>query len=182
MVSVHEPLPTYTADMATLTDAERDAAKLLESWWDTPAKDHPLPVDPIALARRLGIRVQVVPLDPDESGNIFIPPEGPPVISLNRGDALSRQRFTCAHEIGHYVRRAANDLSHRTFVDYRDTLAGLGVNTEEIYANQFAAALLMPAHLVTRGHRSGESVENLARRFATSMQAVDLRLRNLRLT
>lgn len=181
-VSVSQTNPAYTADMATVREAERDAEKLLASWWESPAKDRPLPVDPIALARRLGIRVQIAALDPDESGSIYFPPEGAAVITLNRGDAVSRQRFTCAHEIGHYVRRETNPSLHRSFIDYRDTLAGLGVNTEEIYANQFAAALLMPAHLVARWHRNGESIESLARRFATSTQAMDLRLRNLRLT
>ncbi|MDQ4045445.1 MAG: ImmA/IrrE family metallo-endopeptidase [Chloroflexota bacterium] len=182
-MSVSETNRTYTADMATVREAERDAEKLLESWWESPAKDRPLPVDPIALARRLGIRVHMAPLDPDESGNIYFPPEGAAVISLNRGDAATRQRFTCAHEIGHYVRRQANPSLHRSsFIDYRDTLAGLGVDTEEIYANQFAAALLMPAHLVARWHRSGDGVESLARRFGTSAQAMELRLRNLRLT
>ena len=177
--SVVTDVSSYTDPVATVEDAERDAGRLLESWWEAPEKDEPLPVDPMVLARRLGIRVQVVPLPPDESGNIFMPPDSTPVISLNRGDALSRQRFTCAHEIGHYVRRGGSQLASRSFTDYRATLAGLGVNAEEIYANQFAAALLMPAHLVARWQ--GEDPSGLARRFGTSPQAMQLRLRNLRL-
>lgn len=166
---------------ATLQDAERDAAELLESsWWTTSSKDTPLPVDPTKLARGLGIRVQTLALPPDESGNIEIPIFGTVVISLNRWDHDNRRRFTCAHEIAHYLRRQESGARGRTFTDYRDTLAGLGVDTEEIYANQFAAALLMPAHLVHRWWRS-ESVETLANRFGTSTKAMELRLRNLRL-
>ena len=170
---------SYTAAVATVEDAEQAAGTLLESWWDTPERDSPLPVDPLALARRLGIRVQVVALPPDESGNIVIPPDDAPVISLNRGDALNRQRFTCAHEIGHYLQRGAGHVTDRSFTDYRSTLAGLGVNKQEIYANRFAAALLMPAHLVTRWR--DEDLAGLARRFGTSTQAMEWRLRNLAL-
>ncbi|HEX7167546.1 MAG TPA: ImmA/IrrE family metallo-endopeptidase [Acidimicrobiales bacterium] len=166
--------------MPTVGQAERDARKLLESWWDTAAKDYPLPVNPRRIALGLGIRVEVVPLPPDESGKIVIPPDGVAVISLNSWDNENRRRFTCAHEVGHYLRREASGAGYRTFVDHRDVLAGLGSDPEEIYANQFAAALLMPAHLVQRWHpRFGP--EELARRFGTSTQAMKLRLRNLRL-
>lgn len=177
--SIVTEVSSYTEPVVTLEDAERAAGTLLESWWTTPDRDTPLPVDPLALARQLGIRVQIVPLPPDQSGNIVLPPDDAPVISLNRGDALNRQRFTCAHEIGHYIRRGAGEVTDRSFTDYRSTLAGLGVNREEIYANQFAAALLMPAHLVTRWRSEGLS--SLARRFGTSTQAMELRFRNLRL-
>jgi Zn-dependent peptidase ImmA (M78 family) len=168
--------------ISTVREAEADATRLLESWWSTPAQDSPLPVDPTELARRLGIVVRTDRLPPDESGKIVIPPDGqgPVVITINYWDHSNRQRFTCAHEIGHYVQRKEETGASRTFVDYRDDLAGLGADREEIYANQFAAALLMPAHLVEAWHRR-ESVESLARRFGTSTQAMQLRLRNLRL-
>lgn len=162
-----------------MRDAERDAERLLEGWWTTSTKDHPLPVDPMELARRLGIHVQIVPLQPDESGNIQMPADGVAVISLNRRDSRNRQRFTCAHEIGHYLQREASGRAGLTFIDYRDTLAGLGVDAQEVYANQFAAALLMPARLVQRFRTEG--LGPLARRFGTSTQAMSLRLSNLRL-
>lgn len=161
-------------------EAEQDAEVLLRGWWTTIDRDRPLPVDPMSLAGRLGIRVETVYLSPDVSGTIDIPAYGVAVISLNRLDSRNRQRFTCAHEIGHYLRREASGRRGVSFTDYRDTLAGLGVEPEEIYANQFAAALLMPAHLVRRWFRT-ENIEKLARRFGTSTQAMSLRLRNLRL-
>lgn len=166
----------------TVREAENSARRLLESsWWTTPNRDAPLPVDPRKLARSLGIEIRIVPLPPDESGSIVIPTNGNVVISLNYWDSENRQRFTCAHEIGHYLRRSGQELRgrDRTFVDYRDTLAGLGRNTEEIYANQFAAAILMPAHLVQLYFNKGMTPEALADRFGTSTQAMNLRLRNL---
>lgn len=165
--------------MTTVAQAERDARQALDGWWSTPAEDSPLPVDPFELARRFGITVNYEFLPADESGNIDITPESA-VITLNIADHANRQRFTCAHEIGHYVRRRSSGQSGR-YIDYRSTLAGLGVDQEEVYANQFAAALLMPAHLVKRWHDLGETDDRLARRFGTSVQAMELRLRNLRL-
>jgi Zn-dependent peptidase ImmA (M78 family) len=166
----------------TVREAERDAAALLDSsWWTTPDRDQPLPVSPAELAWHLGIEVRVVPLPADESGNIVIPDDDEAVISLNSGDHPNRQRFTCAHEIGHYLRRKRAGGSGR-FVDYRDTLAGLGTDVEEIYANQFAAALLMPAHLIYQRYKvEDRPVEQLAWEFRTSEQAMHVRLRNLRL-
>ena len=162
----------------TVLEAERDARRLLEaSWWLDDDASTPLPVDPMEIARDLGISVQYRMLPPDQSGNIVIPRRGPVVITLNSFDHENRQRFTCAHEIGHYNRRSRQGR-HEEFIDYRDTLAGLGRDSEEIYANQFAAALLMPAQLVKRYYRI-EDVAKLARRFETSEQAMEVRLRNL---
>lgn len=164
----------------SVRQAERDATKLLQSWLASEGPTH-LPVDPFAVARSLGITVRFAKLPPDESGNVVIPSNGGAVITLNEYDAPVRQRFTCAHEIGHYRRRQAHPgLGKQTFIDYRDTLAGLGQDPEEIYANQFAAALLMPAAFVQRRFAvEGKTGQELASEFGTSVQAMNLRLRNL---
>lgn len=163
-------------------DAERDATLSLQGWWfDDNLQDAPLPVDPFRLAGQFGLAVQKVSLPPNESGKIEFRAEAV-VITVNALDHENRQRFTCAHEIGHYVRRRETGSHQSEFVDYRDTLAGMGTDQEEIYANQFAAALLMPAHLVKRWSNEKKPVEDMAARFGTSVQAMNLRLRNLRLT
>jgi len=165
--------------VSTVDEAEMEASKLLESsWWTN--RDGPLPINPFELASGLGIRVQMDSLPSDQSGKIVFPTDGSPLIVVNRADSENRQRFTCAHEIGHYVRRG-QDPDRTTFVDYRDTLAGLGRDPEEIFANQFAAALLMPASQVKRFRQDDEPASTLARRFGTSVQAMELRLRNLHL-
>ncbi len=105
-----------------------------------------------------------------------------PEIYLNQDDSLNRQRFTCAHELGHYVRRtSAGDLDY-DFVDRRDELASVGRDPEEIYANQFAASLLMPEDLVTEEWRNGLAPVRLALKFGVSEDAMNYRLRNLTLT
>jgi len=77
------------------------------------------------------------------------------------------------------------DKGYRAF--FRDTASGKGTDMRERDANAFAAALLMPAALVRRAAKSyhfdlgdeGGPVEELARRFGVSSQAMTLRLANL---
>ena len=63
---------------------------------------------------------------------------GHPIIMLNENDGMNRKRFTCAHEIGHFVRRGDTTEPYTT-IDFRDRLSSLGSDPEEIYANEFAA-------------------------------------------
>ena len=169
--------------MTTVRDAERHADKVLASyWWTTPAQDTPLPIDPFTVARELGITVEQAALPHNQSGNIRISAAGS-AIQINWLDSVNRQRFTCAHEIGHHVYRQQHGgvKDDEVFVDERAQLAGAGVDVMEIYANQFAAALLMPARLVATGIYNQQSPEALAHLFGTSVQAMNLRLRNLNL-
>lgn len=162
----------------TVREAEAEATRLLDTaWWPT----RELPIDPYHLARGLGIVVRDAPLPLDESGNIVISPNETPVITLNSFDSANRRRFTCAHEIGHYTQRSREPIEQR-FVDCRDDLAGLGSDSREIFANQFAAALLMPAAKVLAFHKDGYSPADMAHSFGTSVQAMEIRLRNLRLS
>lgn len=163
------------ADEVSIQEAERDAARLLSEAW----RPRGMPVDPFQIARGLGIDVHFFPLPSDVSGRIEIVPNKTPAMWINQHDSASRRRFTCAHEIGHYLRRSEG--SKESFVDYRDTLAGLGVDGEEIAANQFAAALLMPAEETVQMNAQGFNVEQMALAFGTSTQAMQLRLKNLRL-
>jgi Zn-dependent peptidase ImmA (M78 family) len=116
------------------------------------------------------------------------------VIGINTLHSAVRQRFSIAHEIGHATMhlRDGEDL----IVDpptrglfNRDHVASLGQDPKEIEANQFAAALLMPAPLVadiaseilsTSPAPSFERLnESLATRFDVSTQAMKFRLVNL---
>jgi Zn-dependent peptidase ImmA (M78 family) len=162
--------------METVLLAEEQAVTLLSGYW----ADLTIPVSPDELAKALGIKVEYVALPSDESGKITMADEQSPVITINRNDTKNRQRFTCAHEIGHYIRNRELERSENS-VDYRSTLAGIGIDSDEIFANQFAAALLMPAIEVKRVYDAGWDVDRLARHFVTSTLAMELRLKNLRL-
>lgn len=153
--------------------ARGDAARLLrEAWGDK------LPVDPISIARAAGIRVLDAPLDDNTSGALVKEPGKDPTILLNETDHPNRKRFTCAHELGHYRRRSADENEYTT-VDLRGSLAAAGTDPEEIYANEFAAALLMPEDAVRRLVAEGLSDVELSVRFGVSREAIEFRLQNL---
>ena len=84
--------------------------------------------------------------------------------------------------MGHYIKRTEDDPSGQIeFVDRRDALSSKGTNPEEIFANNFAAELLMPEHLV-RSYASGEQpvpLWRLAIKFGVSADAMDVRFKNL---
>ena len=153
--------------------AERDAARVLASVWREG-----LPVDPARIARRLGIEVLEAPLPRDVSGALIKEAGEDPRILLNQNDSPNRQRFTCAHEIGHFVRRGDNPEVYE-YIDRRDSLSGQGLLPDEMYANAFAAALLMPAEDVRRLHREKLTDLELAIRFGVSREAMQYRLTSL---
>lgn len=162
--------------------AERDARELLEEVARLDPRAAQLPIDPIRIADALGIDVYRARMEPGVSGTLSKVAGEDPAIYLNRLDSPNRQRFTCAHELGHYVKRTAHgDLASYDFVDRRDQLASTGLDPEEIYANQFAAALLMPEALVKQEHGKGIGPVRLALRFGVSDDAMGYRLKTLNL-
>jgi Zn-dependent peptidase ImmA (M78 family) len=110
------------------------------------------------------------------------------VIGINSTHAKTRQRFTIAHECGH-LQLHAGKMYVDARVNFRDAVSGLAIDHEEIEANAFAAALLMPQdHVLTeirkasKRHESHDVtviVDELARAFVVSKQAMEIRLKNL---
>lgn len=166
----------------SLRQAEKDARALREEVARRDPRAVQLPIDPIRMADALGIDVFTARMQSGVSGTLAKERGSDPVIYLNRVDSQNRQRFTCAHELGHYVRRTSNGDMNYEFVDSRDQLAASGTNEEEIYANQFAAALLMPEELVRQDHKRGLGRVRLALRFGVSEEAMGYRLQNLGLS
>lgn len=154
--------------------AARSAADVLAKYWDGT-----LPIQPGVIARCMGATL----LDDlnTHSGEIRRHDDGSVVIRYNPSEALVRQRFTIAHEIGHWMRGhlANSDCMHREdpvsnfFSDVR--------NRDEVEANQFAAQLLMPANAVQWAIEDGRwpSLDKLARLFGVSGAAMGYRMKNL---
>ena len=161
--------------------AERAAQDTLTDYWMHNGSEAQLPVDPIQIAGNMGLRVQITDLNDDISGVLFKEPGSPATIHLSVYEPTVRQRFTCGHELGHYVRRAdrRESLTDFGYVDRRGYLASTGRDAGEIYANQFSAALLMPAESVRRLKRSGLTLSQLAARFRVSAESMSIRLDNL---
>ncbi len=163
---------------------DAEAERLLR---ESGAYGVPVPVD--VVASHLRLHTTSVGLPDNLSGLLIVEGEKR-VIGFHANHAPVRQRFTIAHEIGHYILHVKPNQS-RLFLDRfvayrRDDEQNKGKDSEEIEANAFAAALLMPEALV-RGEitKQGfdlddeEDVAELARRFNVSPMAMSYRLINL---
>jgi len=139
--------------------------------------DGRFPVDPYRIARDMEIEVEFAPLKPGVSGMIIAREGKRPRILLELTDAPYRQRFTCAHEIGHYVERTnrLNAPREFAFIDERGTRR----DAHEFYADEFAGNLLMPEAEVLRMHRDGAHPIAMAEHFDVSLPAMRVRLKTL---
>lgn len=148
------------------------------------------PIDVEQLARRLDLFVLHEKLGPELSGLLIKKQQGT-FICVNAKHPASRRRFTIAHEIGHYILGHQLEAGEHVHVDEgnyisaRGPRAATGLDPKEVEANQFAAALLMPVEAVKRAAAKVRGraprlldthVEELAKRFGVSEQAMTIRL------
>lgn len=167
------PAATTELQRAAPTPARAAAAVLARHW------DGKLPVDPQRIATAMGIRVvpRGGPDDPGYAYSGYFDNTGErPVIEYNRAESVVRQRFTLAHELGHFA------LGHAS--SPRDTPANFNTavaDTTERRANQFAAELLMPAKELRLLVQGGvfKNVAELASAFRTSQAAMVYRMQSL---
>ena len=151
--------------------AQIDAENVRREYWDGI-----FPVDPIVIVRRMGVTPYLSCLG-DTSGLIVRPANEQAKIYVNRFESKARQRFTYAHEIGHYVERTRNRDDAYTF---RDRRAGKSDTPHEWYADHFAANLLMPqAVFEERVEVHGDTCDELVDYFGVSISAVRTRARSL---
>ena len=115
----------------------------------------------------------------DNISACIINDNGERIIYINKYDGPRRQRFSVAHEIGHYILRHLEDNGGDVL--YRNQIASLGIDSREISANRFASSLLMPKYLVERMYEMGFNIEMMADAFLVSKQVVRYRLEQLRL-
>jgi Zn-dependent peptidase ImmA (M78 family) len=104
------------------------------------------------------------------------------VIAINRNHPLTRKRFSIAHEIGHFVLSTGNK-NHLDMVFRKENLENK-LDKDEISANQFAAALLMPRselvkEITSKRIKTMADVEKLSNKFNVSREAMTFRLMNL---
>jgi Zn-dependent peptidase ImmA (M78 family) len=169
----------------SMVEAERDAEELrARAWRKKGSAGIFLPVDPFAIAVDLGIQVFTGRgLSLNISG-MLTKKAGyeDPKILLNAADSRNRQRFTCAHELGHYTRQVKRGEDGAwDYVDERGPISVEGLDADEVYANHFAAELLMPRALVL-DRADDSNAAALAVDFGVSGDAMRFRLDDLGLT
>ncbi len=164
--------------------AEREAIKV----WVNAGRPVPVPVADII--RDYGLVLQESVLEDSISGMMVTKENGIAHVVINQGHHKNRQRFSMAHELGHYLlhRNARSifvDASEQRF--YRDAEASTGTKLQEIEANAFAAELLMPQESIeervpeTLTTLDEPIIERLAEEFCVSQSAMVFRLQKLRL-
>jgi Zn-dependent peptidase ImmA (M78 family) len=149
-----------------------DPIDVIARHWDTT----PVPID--AIIADMGLPLSYEPMADNISGYIERA-NGSYRIVVNLGHARTRQRFTAAHELGHFIYH--RDLLGDGVGDNRAyRTEGTGRQNENIrpmherQANSFAANVLMPRHRLV--DVAGESTAALATRFGVSQEAMRIRL------
>jgi Zn-dependent peptidase ImmA (M78 family) len=135
-------------------------------------------------------------------------------IVINKIEHYNRKRFTLAHELGHFISYTRQNKTG-IFQDYfecsdllsgfvenkydknlsiagrpqqpRNDISKIGKDLEEIFANRFAAAVLMPKNLVELElHRMQNfednferNIQKIAKKFGVSETAMRFRLLNI---
>lgn len=169
-----------------LNKIERKAEAMLhENGIDCPS----VPVETIA--KRKGLNVIAYNLGGEISG-VLVVSSGVGTIGFNPSDNKGRQRFTIAHELAHFILHT--NSSDELFIDkeylvkYRkDKPYTNGELRQELEANAFAAALLMPKFLIEEELEKQEYsdlaevklIEKLAKVFSVSVPAMTYRITNL---
>jgi Zn-dependent peptidase ImmA (M78 family) len=133
------------------------------------------PIDVVEIISALSLRLDYEPMG-ELAGKIQKNGESYK-ITVNSSDSPRRQRFTIAHEIGHYILH--RDMIGDGITDdamYRSSLGSFF----ETQANQYAAFVLMPPNLVRAAWNEGiKSFAGLATHFDVSQQAAEFRVKNL---
>lgn len=152
------------------------AYSLLMNHWDGA-----LPVDVEAIARSLGIGVRSrFGMPGGESGCISRSEDDQYTIEYDATQSRVRQRFTIAHELGHFA------LGHlqpgeREFRDKPAHFMTAVNHPKERAANVFAAKVLMPEHALKAVivDHNVTSLTALANIFNVSQAAMTFRLKEL---
>jgi Zn-dependent peptidase ImmA (M78 family) len=152
----------------------QDTQTLLERFQSEPK----IPLGQMAHA--LGLTVKLSTLAANISGMIGPSSESEAgfIIRVNRHEAKSRQRFTLAHEISHYLLH--RDLIQNGITDnvmYRSALS----DAKEAEANRLAADLIMPwsilrAQIQNKDIHNDAVISDIANHLGVSKIALKIRL------
>lgn len=152
---------------------------------DSRVKRPPVPIKKIA--RAFDLELQFHSFDKEDFSGILVREGKKSILGVNVSHHPNRQRFTIAHEIGHFLLHEGD----RVFVDrsynvsLRSSTSSLGTDVEEIEANTFASLLLVPERFLSKDLEAAEvdlenkvAIGHLAKKYKVSPQAMTLRLVN----
>lgn len=136
------------------------------------------PVDIYQIIRDIGIELTWQDLDGGISGWIEPTSDDKYKIVINKTHASTRQRFTAAHELGHYIfhrdligNGVGDNRAYRSIDRFPNTAI---LPIHETQANRVAANILMPRELLA--DRQHDDIPTLAKEFEVSTAAMSIRL------
>lgn len=130
-----------------------------------------LPVEITQICRKLGVSVRLY-VPTDENDGISLIHDGEPLILVSANVPQARQRFTCAHELGHII------LGHVGIYQLRNREPSATDNPIEQAANVFASRILAPACVLWGcGAFEAEDISGLCN---ISRQAAGFRAKRMR--
>jgi Zn-dependent peptidase ImmA (M78 family) len=141
-----------------------------------------IPVDIISLALAQGLKISYFNPAQSKSNTLEdvagLLDKSNKVVYINSTDSLERQRFTIAHELGHYIYNHDED---KYGLNYRD--GNRNRNSAEKQADDFAAEVLMPSPIVHRKLKeysdAHPTISEIASLFGVSKDAMRVKLDNM---
>ncbi len=161
---------SFQQQAKTFSSAEKMAAAYLAHYFGNKKIEYP--INPFQMLKDEGVLFSFMKSHGLEG--VYVPASSEddiPLVGINVGRPITRQRFTAAHELCHHLRDANKEISCPIF----------GIkNDVELYADSFAAALLMPLNELrslvnkrknSRGYVSFDDVLDIAIYFGVSFEA-----------
>ncbi|WP_048956946.1 ImmA/IrrE family metallo-endopeptidase [Enterobacter bugandensis] len=143
------------------------------------AEEHGISIEPLdvtELTKLLGIQMRMEPMAGEESGCLKKDKMGQWIMIINSLQHPHRQRFTIAHELGHYIKHTIMQENFMDTTFFRNEES----NPMEHEANKFAAELLMPKKMFVHFIENvSKQVDDLAKHFQVSSMAVRIRAKQL---
>jgi Zn-dependent peptidase ImmA (M78 family) len=158
--------------VALVVDKAREDAEEVAAEYTLPGN---FPIDVFDVADQMEIRVEHTFLQDGVFGMIRARPDEITTIYVDSRQTPARQRFTVAHELGHYVERINQGEVDFAFIDKRD----MHYDLHEFYADEFAGNLLMPREVIGRLQDQGMTKLGLAAYFGVSPTDLNTRLSRL---
>lgn len=163
--------------------------KLIEKKVEELLREHNIQSVPVRLeeiTKKNNIIIRKAPSN-EFSGLLFKRENGQSYIAISSNESPVRQRFTLAHELGHFFLHPQKNtfVEFRDNIEFKETKRGVSRSPKEIQANQFAAALLMPKKFLEQDlatFKQGilpENIKSLAQKYDVSSEAMNYRLINL---
>ena len=159
--------------------AKAAAEMLNRNFMEGDSSGYCLKLDVLGMVNKLGGVVYEQGYIGINGNSMIIKDDGSFEIYVSAMDSEDRQRFTIAHELGHYFIHYLQDASGTSKTQYYRTSYAQG-GREEYEANIFAASLLMPEqNFKQRFELRGGDLSAVAKDFGVSIAAAGVRARSL---